>query len=176
MTILHETARRLRLGVPPDAHAATLRAGLARLPGVASVRVNAQAQCVVVQHDGRSETRAAVLNLMRAGVEARPQPERVREKLLVQRAGQLMYELSLHYPSISGLKAQWAWSLPVVTTLDGLPWVGTHRNYPFHFFGIALGWHGDSISWFTARAAARHFTGETRAGDDAFTFLRALQV
>jgi glycine/D-amino acid oxidase-like deaminating enzyme len=109
-----------------------------------------------------------------AGVEAKPQPERVREKLLVQRAGQLMYELSLHYPSISGLKAEWAWSLPVVSTLDGLPWVGLHRNYPFHFFGIALGWHGDSISWFTARAAARHFTGETRTGDDAFTFLRAL--
>lgn len=76
MTILHETARRLRLGVPPDAHAATLRAGLARLPGVASVRVNAQAQCVVVQHDGRSETRAAVLNLLCAGVEARPQRHR----------------------------------------------------------------------------------------------------
>lgn len=76
MTILHETARRLRLGVPPDAHAATLRAGLSRLPGVASVRVNAQAQCVVVQHDGRFETRAAVLNLMRAGVEARPQRHR----------------------------------------------------------------------------------------------------
>jgi glycine/D-amino acid oxidase-like deaminating enzyme len=109
-----------------------------------------------------------------AGVEAKTQPERVREKMLVQRAGQLMYELSLHYPSISGLKAEWAWSLPVVSTLDGLPWVGLHRNYPFHFFGIALGWHGDSISWFTARAAARHFTNETRTGDDAFTFLRAL--
>jgi glycine/D-amino acid oxidase-like deaminating enzyme len=109
-----------------------------------------------------------------AGVEVKPQPERVREKLMVQRAGQLMYELSLHYPSISGLKAEWAWSLPIVSTLDGLPWVGLHRNYPFHFFGIALGWHGDSISWFTARAAARHFTNETRAGDDAFTFLRAL--
>jgi len=109
-----------------------------------------------------------------AGVEVKTQPERVREKLMVQRAGQLMYELSLHYPSISGLKAEWAWSLPVVSTLDGLPWVGLHRNYPFHFFGIALGWHGDSISWFTAKAAARHFTGETRTGDDAFTFLRAL--
>ncbi|TAK17809.1 MAG: FAD-binding oxidoreductase [Acidobacteria bacterium] len=109
-----------------------------------------------------------------AGVETKPQPARVRDKLLVQRAGQLMYELSLHYPSISGLKAEWAWSLPVVSTLDGLPWVGLHRNYPFHFFGIALGWHGDSVSWFTARAAARHFTNETRTGDEAFSFLRAL--
>ena len=109
-----------------------------------------------------------------AGVETKPHPDRQRDKVLVQRAGQLMYELSVHYPSISGLKAEWAWPLPVVTTLDGLPWVGAHRNYPFHFFALALGWHGDAISWFTARAAARHFAGETRAEDDAFTFLRAL--
>lgn len=109
-----------------------------------------------------------------AGVETKPLPDRQRDKVLVQRAGQLMYELSVHYPSISGLKAEWAWPLPVVTTLDGLPWVGAHRNYPFHFFALALGWHGDAVSWFTARAAARHFTGETRAEDDAFTFLRAL--
>ena len=109
-----------------------------------------------------------------AGAEAKALPDRQRDKVLVQRAGQLMYELSVHYPTISGLKAEWAWSLPVVTTLDGLPWIGSHRNFPFHFFSLALGWHGDAISWFTARAAARHFAGEARVEDDAFTFLRAL--
>jgi glycine/D-amino acid oxidase-like deaminating enzyme len=108
------------------------------------------------------------------GVETKPLPDRQRDKVLVQRAGQLMYELSVHYPSISGLKAEWAWALPVVSTLDGLPWVGAHRNYPFHFFALALGWHGDAVSWFTARAAARHFAGAARPEDDAFSFLRAL--
>ena len=108
------------------------------------------------------------------GVETKPLADRQRDKVLVQRAGQLMYELSVHYPSISGLKAEWAWALPVVSTLDGLPWVGAHRNYPFHFFALALGWHGDAISWFTARAAARHFAGTPRREDDAFSFLRAL--
>jgi len=109
-----------------------------------------------------------------AGVETKPLKDRQRDKILVQRAGQLMYELSVHYPSISGLKAEWAWALPVVSTLDGLPWVGAHRNYPFHFFALALGWHGDAISWFTARAAARHFAGTPKPEDDAFSFLRAL--
>ncbi len=108
------------------------------------------------------------------GVETKPLADRQRDKVLVQRAGQLMYELSVHYPSISGLKAEWAWALPVVSTLDGLPWVGAHRNYPFHFFALALGWHGDAISWFTARAAARHFTGAARPEDEAYSFLRAL--
>lgn len=108
------------------------------------------------------------------GIETKPLKDRQRDKILLQRAGQLMYELSVHYPSISGLKAEWAWPLQVVSTLDGLPWVGAHRNYPFHFFSLALGWHGDAISWFTARAAARHFAGEPRKEDDAFSFLRAL--
>ena len=34
--------------------------------------------------------------------------ERARDKALVQRAGQLMYELSVLYPAISGLPAEWA--------------------------------------------------------------------
>lgn len=109
-----------------------------------------------------------------AGAEARVQPARQADKMLVQYAGQLMYELSLHYPSISGLKAEWAWRVPVVSTLDGLPWVGAHRNFPFHFFAIALGWHGDAISYFAARSAVRHFNGEEKKGDDAYTFLRVL--
>lgn len=109
-----------------------------------------------------------------AGAEARVQPAKLADKALVQYAGQLMYELSLHYPSISGLKAEWAWRVPVVSTLDGLPWVGAHRNFPFHFFAVALGWHGDAISYFAAKSAVRHFNGEERKGDDAYTFLRVL--
>ena len=78
--ILHETARRLRFGLALGADATTLRADLARLPGVASVRVNAHVQCVVVQHDGRPETRAAVLELLRGCVTARPQRRRAPGK------------------------------------------------------------------------------------------------
>jgi glycine/D-amino acid oxidase-like deaminating enzyme len=100
--------------------------------------------------------------------------QKLRDRALVQRAGQLMYELSLRYPAVSGVAPAWSWDVPVVTTMDGLPWIGAHRNYPFHFFAIALGWHGDAISWFAARAAARHFCGEPKKEDDAFGFLRAL--
>jgi hypothetical protein len=64
--ILHETARRLRLGVAPGADLDALGAGLAPLAGVQSVRVNATLRCVVVQHDGLPETRAAVLAQLRS--------------------------------------------------------------------------------------------------------------
>jgi glycine/D-amino acid oxidase-like deaminating enzyme len=98
----------------------------------------------------------------------------VRDRALIQRRGQLMYELSLRYPIVSGIQPAWSWSTPVVTTMDGLPWIGAHRNYPFHFFAMALGWHGDALSWFAAKAAARHFCGEPKKDDETFGFARAL--
>jgi glycine/D-amino acid oxidase-like deaminating enzyme len=80
--------------------------------------------------------------------------------------------LSVRYPVISGLPARWSWRVPLTSTADGLPWIGPHRNYPFHFFVLALGWHGDALSWLAARAALRHFKGESRKEDEVFGFAR----
>ena len=105
------------------------------------------------------------------GVAAAP-TARQRDSLLRPRTGELMYELSVRYPVISGLPARWGWDLPIVSTSDGLPWIGPHRNYPFHFFALAFGWHGDGLAAFAARAALRFFKRETRREDEAFGFLR----
>jgi glycine/D-amino acid oxidase-like deaminating enzyme len=109
-----------------------------------------------------------------AGALAPPVPARQLDQALVQRTGQLMYELSLRYPAISGLPARWSWSTPVVSTPDGLPWIGPHRNYPFHFFALAFGWHGDALAWWAARAALRFFTGQARREDELLGFIRHL--
>ena len=101
-------------------------------------------------------------------------PARQKDKALVQRTAQLMYEFSLRYPAISGLPAHWGWETEIVTTVDGLPWIGQHRNYPFHFFALGFGWHGDSLSWLAARAALRYFTGNARKDDEALGFVRHL--
>ena len=85
-----------------------------------------------------------------------------------------MYELSVLYPVISGLPARGGWPAPVVTGIDGLPWIGPHRNFPFHFFSLGFGWHGDGLAWFAAKAALRHFTDEPRREDVAFGFERIL--
>lgn len=109
---------------------------------------------------------------MFAGAASAPIAARLVDRALVQRTGQLMYELSLRYPIISGLPARWSWLTRVTTTSDGLPWIGPHRNYPFHFFAMALGWHGEALGWFGAKAALRHFTGKATKVDAAFGFLR----
>jgi glycine/D-amino acid oxidase-like deaminating enzyme len=111
---------------------------------------------------------------MFAGALSAPVPDRQRDKAIVQRTAQLMYELSVRYPAISGLPAAWGWSVPVISTPDGLPWIGPHRNYPFHYFALAMGWHGDSLAWFAARAAARYFREETRREDEVLGFARYL--
>ncbi len=109
-----------------------------------------------------------------AGARSRTPPARQRDKSVIQRTAQLMYELSLRYPAISGLPAHWGWDLPIVSTPDGLPWIGSHRNYPFHFFAMAFGWHGEGLAWLAARAALRYARGERRREDEAFGFVRHL--
>lgn len=109
-----------------------------------------------------------------AGAAGRPAGARVLDKTVRQRTAQLMYELSLRYPAVSGVPAAWGWSLPIVTTPDGLPWIGPHRNYPFHFFAMAFGWHGDGLAWWAAKSALRALRGETRKDDEALGFARHL--
>jgi glycine/D-amino acid oxidase-like deaminating enzyme len=111
---------------------------------------------------------------MFAGATTALVPPRQQDKVLVQKTAQLMYELSVRYPAISGLPARWSWHAEVVTTPDGLPWIGPHRNYPFHFFAMAFGWHGDGLAWLAARAALRFFNGEASSDDGQLGFLRHL--
>ena len=67
---------------------------------------------------------------------------RTLPQALTQRTGQLMYELSLLYPPISGTCPAWSWAQPYDATVDGLPYLGPHRNFPRHFFALGDARHG----------------------------------
>ena len=101
-------------------------------------------------------------------------PDRAREKALIQRAGQLMYELSVLYPAISGLRAEWAWDSTQYETVDRLPFVGLHRNFPRHLFAMGASRHGAGFAWLAARILLRQYQGEAAKGDDLFGFSRVL--
>jgi glycine/D-amino acid oxidase-like deaminating enzyme len=109
-----------------------------------------------------------------AGLTGPEIPAAQRDAAVRQRANQLMYEFSLRYPDISGLPPAFGWDLPIITTVDGLPWIGPHRNYPFHFFSVAFGWHGEAFGWLAARAAVRFFTNQATKEDAGFGFMRAM--
>lgn len=95
-----------------------------------------------------------------------------REAVLLQRTGQLMYELSTMYPAISGLQPEYGWDVGYGQTADGLMYIGPHRNYPHHHF--ALGGSRDSVtgSFLASRMLLRAIQGRPEKGDDVFSWTR----
>ena len=108
------------------------------------------------------------------GADQDPVPSRSHEQVLIQRTGQLMYELSLIYPPISGTRPEWGWAYTTDDTVDGLPYIGPHRNFPHHLFALGLARHGAGTSWLAAKLILRHILGEPAKGDDLFGFARIL--
>jgi glycine/D-amino acid oxidase-like deaminating enzyme len=107
-----------------------------------------------------------------AGADQDEPPARLRDAVLRQRTGQLMYELLTMYPAISGLQPEYGWELGFGETADGLMYIGPHRNYPHHLF--ALGGGGDSVTgaFLAARILVRALRGESQKDDDVFGWTR----
>ena len=99
-------------------------------------------------------------------------PERARERTITQRTGQMMYELSLLYPAISGLPPALSWDGVDFETVDGLPLLGAHRNFPRHLFALGSARHGAGLAWTAARLLLRHVQGQPLKTDEAFGFRR----
>jgi glycine/D-amino acid oxidase-like deaminating enzyme len=108
------------------------------------------------------------------GGEQPPVPSRAVDKILVQRTGQLMYELSTIYPAISGARAEWSWTSAFEDTVDGLPYIGLHRNFPRQLFALGAGRHGAATAWLAARVLLRQFQGQPARGDEQLGFARIL--
>lgn len=107
-----------------------------------------------------------------AGATQDETPDRKRPAVLVQRTGQLMYELLTMFPVISGLRPEYGWEWITGETADGLMYIGPHRNYPHHLF--ALGGSGDSVtgSFLAARMLARAAQGAPDKEDAVWGFTR----
>jgi glycine/D-amino acid oxidase-like deaminating enzyme len=109
-----------------------------------------------------------------AGGDQEAVPDRARARTLVQRTGQLMYELSVLYPAVSGIPAAAGWDAACARTRDGLPYFGPHRNYPRHLFALGHGRHEAGLAYLAARILLRHHAGEAERADEWFAFARTL--
>ena len=108
------------------------------------------------------------------GADRAPVPARAREKTMVQRAGQLMYELSKLYPAIAGTRPEYGWFVPVSVAPDGFVCIGPHRNYPHHLFALGSGHNGIAAAHLAARVLLRQHVGAPDKGDELFGFARLL--
>jgi glycine/D-amino acid oxidase-like deaminating enzyme len=109
--------------------------------------------------------------LLWTGADQARTPDRQRNTVVVQRTGQLMYELSLVIEAISGLPPAFGWSARYSRAVDGLPFVGPHRNYPRHLFAWGLGTNVAS-AFLASRILLRHYTGQADKDDEPFGFTR----
>lgn len=110
--------------------------------------------------------------VMFSGADQPSVPDRARERTLIQRTGQLMYELSVMRPAISGLMPEYSWDVGSSRTIDGVPYYGPHRNYPHHYFAFSGGTAGLGLSFAAARIILRHYQGSPDKGDEPFSFTR----
>jgi glycine/D-amino acid oxidase-like deaminating enzyme len=110
--------------------------------------------------------------LVLAGADQDETATKLRSAVLLQRTGQLMYELLTMYPVISGLHPEYGWEASYGATADGLMYIGPHRNYPRHLF--ALGSPGDSVtgSFLSARILLRALQEKPDKADQAFSWVR----
>jgi gamma-glutamylputrescine oxidase len=108
-----------------------------------------------------------------SGGDHQPVATGARQRALVQRTGQLMYELSLVYPMVSGIQPDLGWDAALAETSDGLPCIGPHRAYPHHLFALGADRAGAASAWLAARLLVRHATAAPDKGDELFGFGRA---
>lgn len=111
--------------------------------------------------------------LIAGGDQTRP-ADRGKDKILVQRTGQLMYELLRLYPAISGAMPAYGWDIPIATTVDGAMYAGPHRNYPRHLFAWATR-HDPAQAFLASRILLRHVLGEPDKDDVYFAFTRGMR-
>jgi glycine/D-amino acid oxidase-like deaminating enzyme len=107
-----------------------------------------------------------------SGADADAPPVRLRDKVIVQRTGQLMYELSTLYPDISGVQPAFGWAADYARTTDGLPALGPHRNFPHHLFAFGDASPGVTGAYLASRVLLRHHFEEMDPADEVFGFHR----
>jgi glycine/D-amino acid oxidase-like deaminating enzyme len=107
------------------------------------------------------------------GADQKRPGEKLRGKTLIQRTGQLMYELSRLYPAISGARPTHGWDVPLAHTIDGAPYAGTHRNFPFQLFAFGTS-HDPARAFLASRIILRNVQGRPEKGDEHFSFARNL--
>ena len=108
-----------------------------------------------------------------AGGDQKRQPDRLRDKTLVQRTGELMYELTKLYPAISGARPEYGWDVPLAHPVDGVLYAGSHRNFPFQLFAFGTS-HDPARAFLASRIILRNILGKPEKDDVHFSFARNL--
>ena len=111
--------------------------------------------------------------LLVTGGDADTVPPRLRDKTIVQRTGQLMYELSTIYPDVSGLQPAYGWEAPYALTGGGVA-VSRRRTGISRITCSRLATRAiaSPAAYLASRIFLRNFLDEAEPADEAFAFTR----
>jgi glycine/D-amino acid oxidase-like deaminating enzyme len=175
-TVIVATGEPGELFEPLARHVAACDAYVVQTPPVgAAVRADVRDRGFILQDSHQPPHRLAWTaggRILWTGADSPRVPERLRPQTIVQRTGQLMYELSLVLPDVSGAQPEYGWEAPYSAARDGLPLIGPHRNYPHHLFAFGLGTN-PAAAFLASRLLLRHLGGASDKADDAFGFARS---
>jgi glycine/D-amino acid oxidase-like deaminating enzyme len=96
----------------------------------------------------------------------------MRPATLRRVAAQLTADLATLWPSLEGVRPEYAWEGLFAQTPDGLPFIGTHRRYPRQLFALGYGGNGMTLGFFAARAVVRIAQGRPGPDDHLFAMSR----
>jgi glycine/D-amino acid oxidase-like deaminating enzyme len=108
-----------------------------------------------------------------AGADQKRPADRLRQQTLVQRTGQLMYELTRLYPAISGAAPSYGWDVPLAHPVDEVLYAGAHRNFPHQLFAFGTS-HDPARAFLASRIILRAIQGKSEKDDAHFSFARNL--
>lgn len=107
------------------------------------------------------------------GADQKRPADRLRDQTLVQRTGQLMYELTRMYPAISGAAPAYGWDVPLAHPVDSVLYAGAHRNFPHQLFAFGTS-HDPARAFLASRIILRSIQGKPEKEDVHFSFARNL--
>jgi glycine/D-amino acid oxidase-like deaminating enzyme len=99
-------------------------------------------------------------------------PRAVRPAALRSRASELTAQLIELYPSLAGMRPEYAWEGLFATTPDGLPYIGRHRRYPRQLFALGYGGNGMTLGFLAAQSVVRLAQDRATRDDELFAFDR----
>ena len=107
------------------------------------------------------------------GADQKRPADRLRDQTVVQRTGQLMYELTRLYPAISGASPAYGWDVPLAHPVDDVLYAGAHRNFPHQQFAFGTS-HDPARAFLASRIILRAVQGKPDKDDVHFSFARNL--
>ena len=110
--------------------------------------------------------------LLFGGLDRPRVPGRTRPAVLRRQADRLTEQLIELYPSLNGMRPEYAWEGLFANTPDGLPYIGAHRRYPRHLFALGYGGNGMTLGYLAAEMVVRMAAGTHTADDQLFGFGR----